>query len=90
MQPEERDKTYLGDMLSAAREVQDILQGVPAEKFQNSLVLLRATERCIEIIGEAARRVSKITPESLGDIQWSDIVGQPNILAHEYGQIDHE
>lgn len=90
MQPEERDTAYLWDMLSAAREVQEILQGVPLTEFRNRLVILRATERCIEIIGEAARRVSKSTQESLKDIPWSDIVGQRNILAHEYGQIDHE
>ena len=76
-------------MVSAAREVRKILKGVSAVEFQNRLVILRATERCIEIIGEAARRVSKPTQASLTDIPWSDIIGQRNILAHEYGQIDH-
>ena len=90
MRPEDRDTAYLWDMLSAAHEVGEILKDTPAEEFRNSLVILRATERCIEIIGEAARRVSKTTQESLTDIPWSDIVGQRNILAHEYGQIDHE
>jgi len=51
---------------------------------------MRATERCIEIIGEAARRVSKATQQLQSEIPWSDLIGQRNILAHEYGQIDHE
>jgi len=51
---------------------------------------MRATERCIEIIGEAARRVSKATQQLQTEIPWSDLIGQRNILAHEYGQIDHE
>ena len=90
MLPEERDAAYLWDMLSAAREVRDMLVGVSLDQFQTALIIMRATERCIEIIGEAARRVSKVTQLSQKDIPWSDLIGQRNILAHEYGQIDHE
>jgi uncharacterized protein with HEPN domain len=90
MLPEERDAAYLWDMLSAAREVVDMLKGLSAENFQTERVVIRATERCIEIIGEAARRVSTTTRQSQADIPWSDVIGQRNILAHEYGQIDYE
>jgi len=62
MLPEERDAAHLWDMLSAAREVRTMLQEVSLEQFQSALIVMRATERCIEIIGEAARRVSKTTP----------------------------
>jgi uncharacterized protein with HEPN domain len=61
MLPEERDAAHLWDMLSAAREVRTMLPGVSLEQFQSALIVMRATERCIEIIGEAARRVSKTT-----------------------------
>jgi uncharacterized protein with HEPN domain len=86
----EREAAYFWDMLSAAREVRDMLRGVSLNQFRSSLILMRATERCIEIIGEGARRVSRDTQRSLSDIPWSDLIGQRNILAHEYGQIDHE
>lgn len=87
---EERDAAYLWDMLSAAREVQGMLHGISLEQFESELTVMRATERCIEIIGEAARRVSKTAQLSHIDIPWSDLIGQRNILAHEYGQIDYE
>jgi uncharacterized protein with HEPN domain len=90
MLPEERDAAYLWDMLSAAREVCDMLKDVSVERFQAERVVMRATERCIEIIGEAARRISTTTRQSQTEIPWSDLIGQRNILAHEYGQIDHE
>ncbi len=60
MRPDERDSAYLWDMLSAAREVDDMLRGVSIEQFHGNIMITRATERCIEIIGESARRVSKI------------------------------
>jgi len=90
MQPEERDAAYLWDMLSAAREVMQLIDGVSLKQFESTLVLLRATERCIEIIGEAARRVSIAGRQTCPQIPWADVIGQRNILAHEYGQIDYE
>ena len=58
--------------------------------FLADRVLLRATERDIDIIGEAARRVSTAYMTAHPEIPWRNIIGQRNILAHEYGQIDHE
>jgi uncharacterized protein with HEPN domain len=90
MQPEERDAAYLWDMLGAVREVIQVTDNVTLERFESELLLLRATERCIEVIGEAARRVSKPYQQAHPEIPWADIIGQRNILAHEYGQIDYE
>ncbi|MSP88385.1 MAG: DUF86 domain-containing protein [Alphaproteobacteria bacterium] len=47
-----------------------------------------AVEQAIEIIGEAARRVSKELKLKHTEIPWSRIVGQRNVLAHDYGEID--
>ncbi len=88
MRPEERDAAYLWDMLEAAKEVADMTTGVTLEAFLNNRMLVRATERGVEIIGEAARRVSPEFQAAHIDIPWRQIIGQRNILAHEYGQID--
>jgi uncharacterized protein with HEPN domain len=90
MLPEERDPAYLWDMLEAAREVETMLKDHDMAAFLVDRVLLRATERCIEIIGEAARHVSTVYTADHVEIPWRNIIGQRNILAHEYGQIDHE
>jgi uncharacterized protein with HEPN domain len=89
MRPEDRDPAYLWDMLQAAREVEEMLEGHDLGTFLSSTILLRATERSVEIIGEAARRVSVAYREMHPEIPWRMIIGQRNILAHEYGQIDH-
>ena len=89
MQPEDRDPAYLWDMLQAAREVGGMLEDRDLAAFLDDLVLLRAIERSVEIIGEAARRVSVTYRDAHPQISWRKIIGQRNILAHEYGQIDH-
>jgi uncharacterized protein with HEPN domain len=90
MWPEERDAARLWDMLQAAREVVEMTAGVSLEDFLKNRVLVRATERCIEIIGEAARRVSAAFQQTHPAIPWGHITGQRNLLAHEYGRIDYE
>lgn len=90
MQPEERDAAYLWDMLEAAREVDGMLENCDLPAFLANLVLIRAIERSVEIIGEAARRVSPLYRDAHPELPWRLIIGQRNILAHEYGQIDHE
>ncbi len=49
-----------------------------------------AVERCIEIIGEAARRLSPAFREGRADVPWRSIIGARNILAHEYGDVSQE
>ena len=90
MQPEERDHAYVWDMLKAAREVESMLELYDLPAFLADRVMVRATERTVEIIGESARRVSSSYQNSHPEIPWREIIGQRNLLAHEYGQIDHE
>lgn len=42
----------------------------------------------LEIIGEAVRHVSDTFRTAHPDVPWSSIIGQRNILDHEYGAID--
>lgn len=87
---EDRDAAYLWDMLQAAREVQEMMEDYDLAGFLETLMLQRAIERSVEIIGEAARRVSAKAQKETPEISWREIIGQRNILAHEYGQIDYE
>lgn len=90
MRPEDRDAAYLWDMLQAAREVGEMVADRDLDSILGDRILLRAIERSLEIIGESARRISSSFMEAHPEIPWRNIIGQRNILAHEYGQIDHE
>jgi uncharacterized protein with HEPN domain len=90
MLPEERNHAYVWDMLKAAKELQDMNQGSSFEDFIDDIKLMRATERSLEIMGEAARRLSTEFKEQHNQTLWHLMIGQRNIIAHEYGQIDYE
>jgi uncharacterized protein with HEPN domain len=89
MKPESRDKAYLWDMLQAADEVREICRGFTFETIGGDRRTLLALERLMELIGEAARRVSDEFQRAHPEIAWRKIIGLRNVLAHEYGRIDH-
>ena len=90
MQPEDRDAAYLWDMLQAARDAAAIVSGATRKSFLGDRVRMLALERCMELIGEAARRVSDPFRRKHPHIPWKEMIGLRNILAHEYGRIDHD
>ena len=89
MRPEDKDAAYLWDMLQAAGEVAAMLADCDEAAFLADRVLKLAVERGVEIVGEAAGKVSSTFRAAHPEIPWREIIGQRNILAHEYGQIDH-
>ena len=85
MKPEERDAAYVWDTLKAARLAQELLEGTPRAAYLRDRMRQLALERALELVGEAARRVSAAFQSAHPEIDWRSIVGQRNVLAHEYG-----
>jgi len=90
MQLEKKDTGYLWDMLDSARTICDFVSGVSFPQYIQDRKLQLAVERAIEIIGEAARRVSEDFRAGHPEIPWQNIIAQRNVLAHEYGEIKQE
>jgi uncharacterized protein with HEPN domain len=90
MRPDERDAAYLWDMLDAARSVKQMISGLSFIDYDNDRRTQLAIERALEIVGEAAGRVSKQFRDSHPEIPWRQIIGQRNVLAHEYGEIKQD
>lgn len=90
MLPETRDASYLWDMLDAARAVKEFVSGRSYRDYMQDRMLRGAVERHVEIIGEAAGRVSKAFRDAHPEVPWQRIIAQRNVLAHEYGDIQHD
>lgn len=59
------DLAYVWDMLTAAKAVVSFVKGRTLDDYVSDLMLRSAVERQVEIIGEAARRISKPFQEAL-------------------------
>lgn len=82
-----RDDAYLLDMLLAARKIRDFTQGVGQERFQQDELMQHGIMRLIQIIGEAARKVSQDFRQEHPEIPWRQAIGMRHRLVHEYFQI---
>jgi len=90
MPPETRDPAHLWDMLDAARSIQEFTHDAAFEDYARSKMMRSAVERQLEILGEAARRVSQAFKDEHPEVPWRQVVGLRNVLAHEYGDIRDE
>jgi uncharacterized protein with HEPN domain len=75
-------------MFDAAREAIAFGAGRTPGDLKRDRVLTLALVKCIEIIGEAAAKVSTETRASTSQIPWSDIIGMRNRLIHAYFDVD--
>jgi uncharacterized protein with HEPN domain len=82
-----RDDAYLLDMLLAARKVLKYTQGIDFAGFGENEIMQDAVMRRIQIIGEAARKVSDDFKENHPEIPWYEISGMRNRLVHEYFRV---
>ena len=80
----ERDILYLGQMLDNAREAIEIARDADAARFESDRVLRLALTRLVQVVGEAARKVSPEGRATYPAIPWRSIVGMRHILVHEY------
>lgn len=83
----ERDAALLLDMLLAARDAHGFVEGVDESAFLASRLHQNAAIRSLEVIGEAAGKVSEATRAAHPEIPWRDITNMRHRLIHGYGDV---
>lgn len=82
------DRISMRQMLDSARHAHAMALGRKRSDLDLDYMFQLALTRLVEIIGEAASRVSKPTREKYRQIPWADIVGMRNRLIHGYDVVD--
>ena len=75
-------------MIDHAQEAVGALEGKTRDALGADRILQLALTRLLEIVGEAANRVSKQEQAEYPQIPWRDIVGLRNRITHGYDQVD--
>jgi uncharacterized protein with HEPN domain len=88
MQPD--DRVRLMHMVEAADAILQVIENRRREDLDTNLLLRLALVRAIEILGEAASRVSDGTRAAVPAVPWAAIVGMRNRLTHAYFDIDYD
>jgi uncharacterized protein with HEPN domain len=79
---------YFKDILDALEKIDNFTAGLDLENFVNDDKTAFAVIRALEIIGEAARKVSKSIRSRYSDIPWQDMAGMRDKLIHDYFGVD--
>lgn len=77
-------KLYLRDLLEASERIQEYTKNMSLSDFERSNITIDAVVRNLEVIGEAAGKLSPEIKARSPEIEWPKIVALGNILAHEY------
>ena len=88
--PQYEPSIPLRHMLDHAREAFSLAQSRSRVDLETDRLLNLALARLLEIIGEAASRVSIDGRSHYPDIPWPQIIAFRNILIHAYFGIDRE
>ena len=84
------DFAPLGHMLEASGWALSIAEGRTRHDLDLDLQLFLVLSRAIEVVGEAANRVSDDTQGRTPEIPWRRIIGMRNHLAHKYDDINYD
>lgn len=84
------DRLRILDMIEEAENVSTFIDGHTREDLDTDRLLLYAVVRAIEVLGEAASKVSADARVEAPDVPWRDIVAMRNRLIHAYSAIDPE
>ena len=85
-----KDVVRLRHMLDAAEECLTFTRGKGLSSFKKDRKLFLAVIKELEIIGEAAGRVSKEVTGAHPEIPWVEITGTRNRLIHAYFDVAPE
>jgi uncharacterized protein with HEPN domain len=84
------DSVPMRDMLDHAREAVAIVRQRSRAELDSDRMLQLALRQLVEIVGEAANRVSKEGQARYPDIAWRPAIAVRNRIAHGYDAIDYD
>lgn len=84
----DNDRIRIQHIIDAAREALSFVRDIDQENFSKNRMMILSVIKEIEIIGEAASKLSDETKLKYLDIPWKDIVGMRNRLIHGYFDVD--
>lgn len=82
------DLTRVRHMIEAAESAMRFVKGRSRPDLDGDEMLRFALTRAIEILGEAASRVSPDGRAAIPEVPWADVVGMRNRLVHAYFDVN--
>jgi uncharacterized protein with HEPN domain len=86
----EEDAVYLGHMLDMTRRAISALKGKDRGDYDADDILRMGLAHLVQVIGEAARKVSPQFQSDHPEIPWRQIIGMRHRIVHDYMRVDED
>lgn len=80
---------YLSDIREAAAKARQFVAGMTFEQFAAEEKTAFAVVRCLEIIGEAARKIPEPVRARYPQFPWREMAGMRDVLIHDYMDVNY-
>jgi uncharacterized protein with HEPN domain len=84
------DWVYVGHMLDMGKKALAFTEGLDRLDYDADETLRIALTHLIQVMGEAAQRISNEFRQSYPEIQWHEIAGMRNRIVHDYLNVDED
>jgi uncharacterized protein with HEPN domain len=81
-------QTYLADIVTACEKVTRFTAGMAREEFFADDRTFHAVTHCLLIVDEAAKQIPDDVRQQMPGIEWRNIAGMRDFLAHVYFEIN--
>jgi len=79
---------YIKHILDSISDIDDSISDLSKKEFKESKDVRDAVVRRLEVIGEAAKNISKDLKEAHPEIEWKKIAGTRDVMIHAYFSVD--
>lgn len=86
----DRDLARLKHMLDSTKAILIFLHGKKRIDLDTDRLLLSGVIRELQILGEAAGKISQKTQDLFPNLPWKKLIGMRNRLIHAYFDVDRE
>lgn len=84
------DWVYIGHMMDMSQKAVGFVSGIEKNDYDQDEPLRLALTHIIQILGEAAGRVSLEFRQEHPEIPWHEIIGMRHRIVHEYLGVDED
>ena len=82
------DREFLTDMIIACRKIMKYTKGMSYQDFAKNEMVIDAVVRNIEVLGEAAKKISEDLKKKYPEVEWREIARTRDKIIHFYFGVD--
>lgn len=88
LKPQKDQRAYVQDMLESARQAAGYVRDMSFDQFWDDHKTRDAVAMRLQVVGEAAQRVTEETAAELPHVPIQDIRGMRHRISHDYGRVN--